>query len=149
MGPYGRAVRQRRGIERGRRWRARCHGAGPAPSHRGADLMRAIAVIVFVSCVSVAFAQTRPVAPPLAVAEGKDDKLVYATDAQGNRVIDFATCGYLGGDAQIPNVPVRVVVPHKDGDATAHIQAAIDHVASLPEAQRGAVLLTKGRFEVG
>src|SRR5688500_5058133 len=109
--------------------------------------MRRIAVIAVLLCSVLSFAQTRPAAQP-AVAEGKDGKLAYATDAQGNRVIDFSHCGYMGGDAEIPNVPVRVVVPHKDGDATARIQAAIEHVASQPADQRGAVLLAKGRFDV-
>ena len=109
--------------------------------------MRRIAAIAVLLCGAVSLAQTRPAAQP-AVAEGKDGRLVYATDAHGNRIIDFSHCGYSGGNAEIPNVPVRVVVPHKDGDATARIQAAIDHVASLPADQRGAVLLARGRFDV-
>src|SRR5512134_3803695 len=58
----------------------------------------------------------------------------------------------MGGDETIPNVPVRAVVSPRQGDATARIQAAIDHIASLPADQhgiRGAVLLAKGRFDVG
>src|SRR5687768_11324509 len=88
-------------------------------------------LIVLLACVE-SFAQTKPAPPPPAVAQGKDGKLVYATDQQGNRVVDFSNCGYMGGDAEIPSFAVRVTVPHKPGDATARIQAALDHVASLP-----------------
>ncbi|MEO6434804.1 MAG: DUF6298 domain-containing protein [Tepidisphaeraceae bacterium] len=96
-------------------------------------------------------AATKPAPPPLAVSQGKDGKLAYATSDKGDRVIDFATCGYRGGDETIPNVPIRVVVPPMNGDATARIQAAIDHVTTLSPDEhgvRGAVLLQKGRYEV-
>ncbi len=85
------------------------------------------------------------------VSQGKDGKLVYAANEQGNRIPDFSHCGYAGGDRDIPNVPVRVVVPPAKGDATSRIQMAIDYVASLPADEkglRGAVLLPKGRYEV-
>lgn len=75
-------------------------------------------------------------------------KLVYIADERGNRVPDFSTCGYMAAEKQIPDVPVRIVVPPVAGDNTARIQAAIDHVASLPPDQRGAVLLERGRYEV-
>ena len=63
----------------------------------------------------------------------------------------FPPAGYAGGDRQIPDAPVRVVVSPVDGDETARIQKAIDYVASLPadtNGIRGAVLLLKGRHEV-
>src|SRR5262249_12709080 len=56
-----------------------------------------------------------------------------------------------GGAVPIPLVKIKVVVPAKPGDATARIQAAIDHVAALePDAGgfRGAILLLAGRHEV-
>ena len=53
-------------------------------------------------------------------------------DEHGNRVPDFSTCGYAGGDRPIPDAPVRVVVAPVAGDETARIQKAIDYVASLP-----------------
>jgi hypothetical protein len=77
--------------------------------------------------------------------------LVYDADEHGNRVPDFSTCGYAGGDRQIPDAPVRVVVSPVQGDETARIQKAIDYVEGLtPDANgiRGAVLLLKGRHEV-
>ena len=72
-------------------------------------------------------------------------KLVYAQAENGDRIVDFSHCGYVGGDETIPDVPVRVVVSPRQGDATARIQAAIDFVAALPASDdrgiRGAVLL--------
>jgi hypothetical protein len=82
---------------------------------------------------------------------GPDGKLIYATDARGNRIPDFSHCGYRGGGVVIPHVPVRVVVAPKAGDSTARIQAALDYVARLPADEhglRGAVLLKAGRHEV-
>ena len=86
--------------------------------------------------------------PPLSVSKGR---LVYGPDEKGDRIPDFSYCGYKGGNDIIPDVPVRVVVPVKDGDATARIQAAIDYVATLaPDGRgiRGAVLLGKGLYAV-
>src|SRR5438067_10523846 len=88
---------------------------------------------------------------PRYVAPGPDGRLVYDADASGNRVPDFSQCGYLGGGVAIPDVPVRVRVPCLPGDATARIQAAIDHVANLPADERGfrgAVLVEAGRHEI-
>jgi Family of unknown function (DUF6298) len=85
------------------------------------------------------------------ISMGKDGTLVYDADTNGNRVPDFSTCGYAGGDRQIPDAPVRVVVSPIAGDETARIQKAIDYVSSLPldsNGIRGAVLLLKGRHEI-
>jgi hypothetical protein len=85
------------------------------------------------------------------VSLGPNEKLVYATDERGNRVPDFSHCGYQGGGAAIPDVPVRVVVAPVKGDNGARIQAAIDYVSRLPadgQGLRGAVLLKAGRYEV-
>ncbi|EHQ30807.1 DUF6298 domain-containing protein [Mucilaginibacter paludis] len=103
--------------------------------------------------VSVAQAQKAPKqAKPLPpVAEGEGGRLVYAPDANGDRIPDFSYCGYRASEQAIPNVPIRVVVPVKKGDATLRIQSAIDYVASLPADEdgiRGAVLLEKGKYDV-
>jgi len=85
------------------------------------------------------------------VSVGPNGHLVYDVDARGNRVPDFSTCGYAGGDREIPDAPVRVVVSTIAGDETARIQKAIDYVAGLPadtNGIRGAVLLLKGRHQV-
>jgi hypothetical protein len=91
-----------------------------------------------------------PVLTPV-IALGRDGRLAYDLDAQSNRVPDFSSCGYAGGDRPIPLVPVRVVVTAQVGDETAVIQQAIDYVGALPvdaAGLRGAVLLAKGRHEV-
>src|SRR5438445_4625947 len=61
-------------------------------------------------------------APPMFVAQGKDGRLVYESDARGNRVPDFSHAGYGGGGVAIPEAPVKVRVPAAAGDATARIQ---------------------------
>ena len=88
---------------------------------------------------------------PLPVEQGKNGQLVYITDKSGNRIPDFSYCGYMAGEKAIPDVPVRIVVPAIEGDATLYIQSAIDYVASLSPDEdgiRGAVLLEKGLFQV-
>ncbi|HEY8971387.1 MAG TPA: DUF6298 domain-containing protein, partial [Puia sp.] len=82
--------------------------------------------------------------PPVGIEKGR---LVYSPDERGDRVPDFSYSGYKGGDEAIPNLPVRVVVPWKKGDATVRIQAALDYVGGLSGG--GAVLLKKGVYEVG
>jgi len=98
---------------------------------------------------SAGFSQKdKKVQPPLSNVKGK---LTYVADSLGNRIPDFSYCGYMGGDKAIPDVPVKVVVPVKAGDATVRIQAALDYVASLvPDKNniRGAVLLLPGQYEV-
>ncbi|MFI1400658.1 hypothetical protein [Streptomyces sp. NPDC020681] len=71
-------------------------------------------------------------------------KLSYRADAQGNRVPDFSSVGYRGGDASIPDLPVVATLsPSARGDDTARIQAAIKR------ATRGAVLLRPGTYRIG
>ncbi|HMP07908.1 MAG TPA: hypothetical protein PJ982_16280, partial [Lacipirellulaceae bacterium] len=58
---------------------------------------------------------------------------------------------YARDNEEIPNVPVRVVLAPGGGDDGARIQAALEHVASLPADAggfRGAVLLRPGRYLV-
>jgi hypothetical protein len=81
----------------------------------------------------------------------KSGRLIYDTDARGDRVPDFSHCGYKGGGAAIPDVPVRAVVSPGKGDDGPRIQAAIDFVSKLAadrDGVRGAVLLPSGRYEV-
>jgi hypothetical protein len=107
------------------------------------------AVLLSALCAGGAMAATTRPAPEISFANGK---LVYAPDARGNRVLDYSTAGYGGGGVAIPDAPVRVTVPLREGDATARLQAAIDYVSSLPLDERGirgAVLLEKGRYSIG
>ena len=79
-------------------------------------------------------------------------QLTYVPDYKGNRILDFSNSGYGGGGVQLPAVQARVAVEPADGDDSARIQAAIDQVSALPQNAdgiRGAVLLKRGRYEVG
>ena len=81
------------------------------------------------------------------VSQGPDRRLAYTPDEKGNRMPDFSYCGYMAAERPIPDVPIRIVVPVIEGDATQRIQAALDYVASLQadsNGLRGAVLLEKG-----
>ncbi len=92
--------------------------------------------------------KTRPVPP---VSLGTGNHLIYTVDLGGNRIPDYSYCGYKASEQVIPNVPVRVTVPVKEGDATLRIQSALDYVASLPadkDGFRGAVLVEKGTHSV-
>jgi hypothetical protein len=83
---------------------------------------------------------------------GADGGLIRVPDYRGNRVLDFSNAGYMGGGIRLPDVQARVAVEPGDGDDTARVQAAIDEVAQMPqdtEGIRGAVLLKRGRFEIG
>jgi hypothetical protein len=71
------------------------------------------------------------------ISTGSDGRLLYDADGHGNRVPDFSTCGYAGGDRPIPAAPVRVVVAPMPGDETARIQKAIDYVAGLSADSNG------------
>lgn len=82
----------------------------------------------------------------LPISAEKGGHLSYTPDAQGNRAPDFSFAGYMSGAKALPDVPVKVVVPVREGDATVRIQAALDYVGSLPGG--GAVLLEKGTYFV-
>lgn len=106
-----------------------------------------VAIVLILQSYVQAQKQERPKPPLYAVA----GKLVYTPDSLGNRIPDFSYCGYKAGAEVIPDIPVKVVVPVKSGDATLRIQAAIDYVGRLPVAAngfRGAVLLEKGEHHV-
>ncbi len=113
--------------------------------------MREKAFVVLTTLLLTASAAlTAPKQAPI-ISLAPDGKLTYELDARGNRIPDFSACGYAGQDRPIPDAPVRIVVAPQPGDATARIQRAIDHVASLaPDTNglRGAVLLLKGRHEI-
>ena len=105
-------------------------------------------ILIFLGIVLTA--EAAPKGPPPLISTSTNG-LRYDADERGNRVPDFSSCGYAGGDKQIPDAPVRVVVAPVKGDETTRIQKAIDYVASLPadtNGIRGAVLLLKGRHEV-
>ena len=103
---------------------------------------------ILLGVLSIGFAQSHAQTFALQV---KDNQITYLTDGQGNRILDFSTCGYQASEQDIPSIRNVVFVPWKVGDNTARIQRAIDYVASqTPDASgfRGAVLLDKGEFSL-
>ncbi len=105
-----------------------------------------IFLVVFGACL-VGYAQ-KQLSP---ITLQKDNTLLYTADEQGNRIPDFSYAGYAGGENVIPFVKAKILVPVKDGDATARIQRAIDYVAQLPVGKdgfRGAVLLEAGTYQI-
>src|ERR1700744_5900339 len=106
--------------------------------------MKKILLLLLCSTRTVAAAPKKQ-SPVIAFNHGA---LAYDVDENSNRVPDFSTCGYAGGDRAIPTAPVVVVVEPKAGDETLSIQRALDYAGSLPvdtNGLRGAVLLLKGR----
>ena len=100
--------------------------------------------------VPLAFGQKKS-KKPSPVTQGEDGRLAYAPDSLGNRLVDFSYAGYMAGARAIPDAPIRVTVPAREGDATARIQAAIDYVGGLPldaSGLRGTVLLGAGTHRV-
>ncbi|WP_201300865.1 DUF6298 domain-containing protein [Sunxiuqinia indica] len=80
-----------------------------------------------------------------------DGKLEYKLNENGDRVPDFSYCGFNASESSIPNVPVKVIVPPSEHDATVLIQSAIDYVSDLPIDEngfRGTVLLEKGTYRI-
>jgi hypothetical protein len=79
---------------------------------------------------------------------------VYANEGQDRAVHvlpDFSYAGYRQGGVALPVVPVAITLHPAPGDARQRIQDAIDKVSSMPrdaEGLRGAVLLTRGVYEV-
>ena len=111
--------------------------------------MKTLLPILLLAITSCAYGAPKKVGAIISI--GVNGALVYAADAQGNRVPDFSSCGYAGGDRDIPSAVVRMVVAPVAGDETARIQKALDYLGALPadaSGLRGAVLLLKGRHEV-
>ncbi|MCX2476651.1 DUF6298 domain-containing protein [Pedobacter sp. MC2016-05] len=123
----------------------------PKTNHIYYSKVLSILALLFL-LISVSFAQkTKPVEPPKPLYKGKDGKLAYTPDAEGNRIPDFSYAGYMGGEKAIPDATIKVVVPVSKGDATIRIQSAINYVSKLPigkDGLRGAILLEKGTYEV-
>ena len=81
----------------------------------------------------------------------RDRRLHYATDARGNRIMDFSHAGYKGGGVTLPVVNVVTTLGPEAGDNFSRIQAALDEIGRrLPDSNgiRGALRLRAGRYEV-
>ncbi|MGD0342777.1 MAG: hypothetical protein ABSA76_13825, partial [Bacteroidales bacterium] len=68
--------------------------------------------------------------PDSPIQISSDGKLIYKADDNGDRVPDFSYCGYMASEVPVPDVPVKVIVPVMEGDATDKIQSAINYVSS-------------------
>ncbi|WP_225871049.1 DUF6298 domain-containing protein [Pedobacter frigiditerrae] len=121
-------------------------------SNTDKKLSKLILFLAFLCFSFCANAQNKKVElPPKPIFKGKDGKLAYTPDAQGNRIVDFSYSGYMAGDKAIPNAVIKAKVPLLTGDATNHIQSALDYVSNLPMGKdgiRGCVLLEKGIYKV-
>ncbi|MGB8193208.1 MAG: DUF6298 domain-containing protein [Chitinophagaceae bacterium] len=108
-------------------------------------------VLFLVICISGEGLHAQKPARPLPLYIDQQKKLAYTPDSLGNRIPDFSYCGYKASEARIPDGVIKIVVPVTAGDATHHIQSAIDYVSSLPQDKnglRGVVLLQKGIYRV-
>lgn len=94
---------------------------------------------------------SKPAPKPQPPIRWEAGKLFYTSDDQGNRVPDFSYCGYEQSELPIPTVKAVLTVPHRKGDNTTRLQAAIDYVSTLvPDADgfRGTIQLEAGTYEV-
>ncbi len=85
------------------------------------------------------------------VYPGKNGRLVYLPDENGNTIPDFSVCGYMGGGVRLPDVPVRAEIKAGASDARESVQAAIEKVSKItPDKRgfRGAVLFKKGVHKI-
>jgi len=80
-----------------------------------------------------------------------NNKLVYISDAEGNKIPDFSYAGYKNSNVPIPEVNIVRTISPITGDNTQHIQSAINEVGALPlnsNGFRGALMLNAGVYEV-
>jgi hypothetical protein len=120
--------------------------AGPTPGLQPALAAVALAI------ASAALAQSTTAPPTSAWVHLSPAGPVWSlSDERGNRIPNFSTVGYAGGEREPPVVPARVLVQPGPGDDTARIQQAIDALARIsPDSSgfRGAVLLAPGEFQI-
>lgn len=103
-------------------------------------------VFVLFSIIYCSYAQTSTL-----VSLGSNGKLVYSTDAKGNKVPDYSGVGYQNSEAIIPTVQVVKTVNAVVGDNLNNIQTAINEVALLPldaNGFRGAILFKAGTYNI-
>ena len=77
--------------------------------------------------------------------------LRYVADVENNYIPDFSYAGYKNGESPLPSIATVRSISPIDGDNTAHIQAALDELAALPQDEdgiRGALLLEAGNYEI-
>src|SRR4051812_28236009 len=77
--------------------------------------------------------------------------VTYGYDSVGDRIPDYSSSGYLGGNAAIPTPAVTTTLnPNASGDDTARIQAAVDNIAAMPlnNGFRGVLKLNAGVYRI-
>lgn len=110
--------------------------------------MKKILLLMFVLSFksNLIFAQVSTI-----VSLDSSGRLVYQSDAKGNKVPDFSGVGYMNGEAPIPSVAVVRTVDPVTGDNLSNIQNAINYVAGLsPDVNgiRGAILFRRGTYNI-
>jgi hypothetical protein len=90
-----------------------------------------LGISLVIGCWSLEPASAAPKGPPPIISTSTNGSLIYDKDERGNRVPDFSNCGYAGGDKQIPDAPVRVVVSPVRGDETASKRRLITSLVCL------------------
>jgi len=109
---------------------------------------RSIFALLLVCCCALGLPAQQ--AASIAFKDG-DGVFRYRADTENNYIADFSHAGYKNGEEALPELPVVRTISPVAGDNTAHIQAALDEVAALPQDEnghRGALLLEAGRYEV-
>ena len=108
--------------------------------------MRYLVILSLVICsAKLSFAQERL---PTVQTEGG---LKLAADERGNRLPDYAYCGYRASEQALPNVTARLRLMPSGQDDTQRIQAALSALADLPvddQGWHGALELSAGEFHV-
>lgn len=97
-----------------------------------------------------------PQAPVFSPLVASDTDITFNAYPNGDRIPDYSFCGYLAGEAGIPDLLEDTSVPvirlHAPaGDATDLIQGILDHAATLPvrnDGFRAVVLLENGTYNV-
>ncbi len=114
-----------------------------------------VSYIVLLVCLALTI-NTDAIAQSEWVRYGQDGLLKYQRDSRGDRILDFSSAGYRGGE----EIPVLETVIESQrfvnvspiaGDNLAHIQAAIDQVSAFPlnaNGFRGVVDLGPGEYPV-
>jgi hypothetical protein len=86
------------------------------------------------------------------VYPGKNGRLIYTPDRNGNTIPDFSNCGFMAGGVALPEVRVAATVKPGNSNDAVTIQSAIDMVSHLPPDKngfRGTVLLKRGTYKIG
>ncbi len=107
-----------------------------------------LGILPFIKCTST---QTSSNGQTQLVKTSMQNDITYLQDKDGFVLPDFSYAGYKNGEKEIPTLPNKIKLNPIEGDNTAHIQAAIDVLASKPlEANgfRGAVYLSAGLYKI-